>query len=37
MDSFYKELVRLRDEQETGQKEYVEWKGQLGKDLLSFY
>lgn len=37
MDSFYKELVRLRDEGEINQKEYLEWKGHLGKDLLQFY
>ena len=37
MDSFYKELVRIRDEQEGNTKEYLEWKGQLGKDLLMFY
>jgi len=33
MDSFYKELVRLRDEGEINQKEYLEWKGHLGKGL----
>ena len=37
MDSFYKELVRLRDDSEVKEKEYLEWKGQLGKDLLQFY
>jgi hypothetical protein len=37
MDTFYKELLKLREDTETRDKELVEWKGKLGSDLLNFY
>lgn len=37
MDTFYKELLRVREESETKSKELADWKQKLGTDLLNFY
>jgi hypothetical protein len=37
MDTFYKELLKVREEQENKGKELGEWKQKLGQDLLNFY
>ena len=37
MDTFYKELLRVREEGDTRSKEMSEWKQRLGQDLLNFY
>ncbi len=37
MDTFYKELLRVREEGDTRAKEISEWKTRLGTDLLNFY
>lgn len=37
MDTFYKELLKLREDSETRDKGLVDWKGKLGSDLLNFY
>ena len=37
MDTFYKELIRVREESDTRAREISEWKTRLGGDLLQFY
>jgi hypothetical protein len=37
MDTFYKELLRVREEGDSRSKEMSEWKQRLGQDLLNFY
>jgi hypothetical protein len=37
MDTFYKELLKLREDSDLRGKELLEWKGKLGTDLLNFY
>lgn len=37
MDSFYKELLRVRETSEEKSRELAEWKQKLGGDLLNFY
>ena len=37
MDTFYKELLKIREDQEGKAKELAEWKTKLGQDLLNFY
>jgi len=37
MDTFYKELLKIREDQEGKGKELAEWKTKLGQDLLNFY
>lgn len=37
MDTFYKELLKLREDTDLRGKELLEWKGKLGTDLLNFY
>jgi hypothetical protein len=37
MDTFYKELLRVREEGDTRSKEMSDWKQRLGQDLLNFY
>ncbi len=37
MDTFYKELLKVREEGEGKSRELAEWKTKLGQDLLNFY
>jgi hypothetical protein len=37
MDTFYKELLKVREEQDGKGRELAEWKTKLGQDLLNFY
>ena len=37
MDTFYKELLRVREEGDTRSKEIADWKQRLGQDILNFY
>ena len=37
MDTFYKELLRVREEGESRAKDMADWKQRLGGDLLNFY
>ena len=37
MDTFYKELLKLREDADSRGKDLAEWKTRLGGDLLNFY
>lgn len=37
MDTFYKELLKVREEADTRGRELADWKQRLGSDLLAFY
>ena len=37
MDTFYKELLKMREDFELKNKDLTDWKQKLGQDLLSFY
>lgn len=37
MDTFYKELLKVKEESEGKSRELAEWKTKLGSDLLNFY
>ena len=37
MDTFYKELLKLKEESDSRGKELGDWKQKLGGDLLNFY
>lgn len=37
MDTFYKELLKVKEESEGKSRELAEWKTKLGADLLNFY
>lgn len=37
MDTFYKELLKMREDTETKNKDLADWKQKLGTDLLNFY
>jgi hypothetical protein len=37
MDTFYKELLKLKEESEGKSRELADWKQKLGQDLLNFY
>jgi hypothetical protein len=37
MDTFYKELLKVREESDTKSKDLADWKQRLGADLLAFY
>jgi len=37
MDTFYKELIKMREDFDFNNKDLVDWKQKLGQDLLNFY
>ena len=37
MDTFYKELLKLREDFEIKNKDLSEWKMKMGTDLVNFY
>jgi hypothetical protein len=37
MDTFYKELLKMREDHELKNKDLNDWKSNLGSDLLNFY
>ena len=37
MDTFYKELLKMREDFEIKNKDLADWKQKLGADLLNFY
>ncbi len=37
MDTFYKELMKMREDFDGKNKELGDWKHKLGQDLLNFY
>ncbi len=37
MDTFYKELLKMREDTESKNKDLADWKQKLGVDLLNFY
>jgi hypothetical protein len=37
MDTFYKELLKMREDFDYKNKDMVEWKQKLGNDLVAFY
>jgi uncharacterized protein YukE len=37
MDTFYKELLKIRDEFDHKNKDLADWKSKMGNDLVAFY
>lgn len=37
MDTFYKELLKMREDFDSKNRDLTDWKSKLGSDLLNFY